>query len=203
MKNLFIISACIFLNICSFSQGKKNFVSNRPSLFCGLTIGYKSYCGSFSMIGGIRIYKYFELNFNGGANRFEGGAIGIGCKLNLLKNKKYYPFIGINYDKHYKGGFSIGEVDSLTSHYRTLGNKILLPQIGCYYEEEGMSIFFSLNYKIPLLTNKLILVGGPGNAIEDRAERIYKPGIGFTIGIIAHYWEKRNLFEKKERYIEN
>lgn len=195
MKYIYIIFlfANLYLNsLYSQSNTKKKYVSERSNFSIGLTGGYNSISGNFSIYVGYRIFKFAEFNINGGANRLEGAAYSLGVRITPLRDKRFLPYIGINYNSHSSGSFEIGN-DTMKSVYRNTPNNNMLYQVGVIYEESFVSIFMSANYKQIMKQPTLILDRGTRNYdIESRADKLYKNGLGITLGLIFHIFDRKD-----------
>lgn len=195
MKYIYIITlfVSLFLNsLVSQTNSEHKFVSERSNFSFGLTGGYNSIAGNFSLYLGYRIFKFVEFNVNGGANRLEGGAFSYGIRVTPLKDRRILPYLGLNFNSHSAGAFEVKH-DSLSSFYKNTPNYNLLYQIGLIYERKYYSFLFSINYKQVLKQSRLILDRGVHDlAIEQRADRVYKSGIGVTFGMIFHIFDKNS-----------
>jgi hypothetical protein len=196
MKYLISISIIICLNNFAYSQkGNDNIDVGdvRSNLSFGLTVGYKTDGGSSAMQIGYLIKHVVDFNIHYGGNHYEGGGPGIGMKFFILPKPKFKPYLGVTYDKYIAGGngFSVGS-DSLESIYVRGNNTVVLFHLGVLYEEPALSVFASLNYKTTFPGNYLILDKGPHNkGVESRAKQVFSPGLGLTVGIIFHWWGKK------------
>lgn len=199
MKYIYIILlfANLYLNsLFAQSNTKKKFTSERSNFSIGLTGGYNSISGNFSIYIGYRVLKFAEFNINGGANRLEGAAYSFGVRITPIKDKRFLPYVGINYNSHSAGSFETG-TDTMKSVYRNTPNNNLLYQLGVIYEESFVSIFLSINYKQILKQPTLILDRGKHDyEIENRANRLYKNGTGVTLGLIFHIFDKKHKESK-------
>ncbi len=195
MKYIIIIGLFLF-SINNFIAQDKN-QQTRSNLSFGLTFGYKTDGGSFALQGGYLIKRIIDINIHIGANRYEGGAYGFGIKGFILPKRKFKPYLGITYDycDSHGSGFTL-ESNMIRTRYTTGINNVILFHGGILYEEAPASLFISLNYKTTFPGNHLILEEGPhADDVEDKASRVYAPGLGITVGIIFHWWGR----EPKEK----
>lgn len=173
----------------------------RSNLSFGLTFGYKTDGGSFAIQFGYLIKRVIDVNLHVGANKYEGAAFGVGIKGFILPKHKFKPYLGITYDyfDSHGSGFTL-ESDTIRTRYTKGINNVILFQGGILYEEQPGSLFISLNYKTTFPGNYLILQEGPRNEdIENKASKIYAPGLGITVGIIFHWWGR----EPEEKVLKN